>query len=152
MNSEMVKSNVEPNGTCMGTMCGEESRTRSLEPQTILLVEDEGSVRNVVSEILRSAGYRVLQAKNPEEAVRVLRGWAGTLELLLTDVVTPGNKNGRDLSRELRSACPRMKTIFMSGYSENEALLGIARDPGISFLSKPFSIPTLMNKIRDLLG
>ena len=152
MNSEMADPNVETNGVCIATVCGEESRTRSLEPQTILLVEDEGSVRNVVSEILQSAGYMVLLAKNAQEAVGILRGWAGTLDLLLTDVVMPGGKNGRELARELRSGCPGMKTIFMSGYSESAALLGSARDPGISFLSKPFSIPTLMNKIRDLLG
>jgi hypothetical protein len=82
--------------------------------------------------------------------VDVVRGSVRALRLLLTDVVMPG-KNGRELAKDLRSRCPGMKTIFMSGCGESAALLG-ARDQDVAFLSKPFSVSTLMNRVRDFLG
>jgi response regulator RpfG family c-di-GMP phosphodiesterase len=81
---------------------------------TILLVEDENFLREVTCEILESAGYRVLKTRNAKEAVLAFTEYKTIVRLLLTDVVLPG-ENGRDLANELRSVCPKLKIIFISG-------------------------------------
>jgi PleD family two-component response regulator len=83
-------------------------------PLTILLVEDEGFVREVACLVLESAGYRVLSTRNAAEAKREFRSCAEGIELLLTDVVLPG-RDGLALANDLRALCPTLKTIFMSG-------------------------------------
>ena len=97
--------------------------------RTILLVEDESFVRDVMDEVLQSVGYRVLKMQSAEEALEFCERSSEKLDLLLTDVVMPG-RNGRDLARELRKQSPTMRTLFMSGYGENVALLdrGLDRD------------------------
>jgi CheY-like chemotaxis protein len=82
--------------------------------RTILLVEDEGFVREVTCKVLQSAGYEVLSSCNAAEAKRKFRRCAAGVELLLTDVVLPG-RDGLALANELRALCPSLKTIFMSG-------------------------------------
>ncbi len=119
-------------------------------PGTILLVEDEAFVRNVIDEALQSVGYRVLKTQNAEEALQLYQSWHGELNLLLTDVVMPG-QNGRDLARQFRKQCPGLRTIFMSGYGESMALLGAERDANFFYLSKPFSLPGLLNKVKEVL-
>jgi DNA-binding NtrC family response regulator len=118
--------------------------------ETILLVEDEAFVREVTGEVLASAGYTVLKAGNAEEALWTFCRHEGEVHLLLTDVVMPG-KSGRDLAAELRSLSPGMKTIVTSGYSESVALLDGGQDSSVSFLAKPFSVQSLMQKIREML-
>ena len=81
---------------------------------TILLVEDENHLREVTGEVLESAGYRVLKARNATEALSAFGEYKTIVRLLLTDVVLPG-QNGRDLANELRSACPKLRIIFISG-------------------------------------
>jgi response regulator RpfG family c-di-GMP phosphodiesterase len=81
---------------------------------TILLVEDETFLREVTCEILESAGYRVLKTQDAAEAVSVFNEYKAIVRLLLTDVVLPG-QNGRDLANNLRSVCPKLKIIFISG-------------------------------------
>lgn len=81
---------------------------------TILLVEDEGFVREVACKVLESAGYRVLSTRNAAEAKRKFRGCVEGIELLLTDVVLPG-RDGLTLANDLQAICPTLKTIFMSG-------------------------------------
>jgi len=84
------------------------------EKPVILLVEDESLVRKVTCEVLQSAGYRVLKAKNSAEAARIFLQHGKEIDLLLTDVVMPG-RSGRELARELRAICSDLKTIFTSG-------------------------------------
>jgi CheY-like chemotaxis protein len=81
---------------------------------TILLVEDENFLREVTCEILESAGYRVLKTRNAKEAISAFTEYKTIVRLLLTDVVLPG-ENGRDLANELRSVCPKLKVVFISG-------------------------------------
>lgn len=119
--------------------------------ETILLVEDEDFVREVTCEVLLAAGYRVAKARNAAEAVRVFHRCGGQVQLLLTDVVLPG-RNGRDLARRLKVVQPDLKTIFISGYPENEVTKHGLQEPGVFYLPKPFSVDSLMGKIRQVLG
>jgi two-component system, cell cycle sensor histidine kinase and response regulator CckA len=97
---------------------GSELRTTAVQPSVekpvILLVEDEPLVRKVTCEVLQSAGYRVLKAKNTAEAIHTFSRHGEEIDLLLTDVVMPG-RSGRELARELRGICSDLKTIFTSG-------------------------------------
>lgn len=124
--------------------------SQAIRSRTILLVEDEAFVRDVMDEALQSVGYHVLKTQNAEEALQLYQSLHGELNLLLTDVVMPG-QNGRDLARQLRKQCPGLRTIFMSGYGESMALLGAERDANVFYLSKPFSLPALLNKVKDVL-
>ncbi len=81
---------------------------------TILLVEDEEYLREVTCEVLESAGYRVLKTRNAAEALSAFKEFKPIIRLLLTDVVLPG-QNGRDLANDLRSVCPELRIIFISG-------------------------------------
>jgi two-component system, cell cycle sensor histidine kinase and response regulator CckA len=96
--------------------------------ETILLVEDEAFVRDITGEILETAGYRVLKARNAAEATGAFRRYKAIIRLLVTDVVLPG-RNGRDLATELRKINPNLKTIFISGYP---VVLMLATSPAIS--------------------
>lgn len=115
---------------------------------TILLVEDENLVRKVTGEVLQSSGYAVLAATNALQAMKIFRRHRGEIRLLLTDVIMPG-KSGRELALELRSCSPEMKTIFISGYPDSALE---ERDSGTFFLPKPFSLDSLLRKVRDVLG
>ena len=119
-------------------------------PSTVLLVEDEGFVREVACEVLSRAGYRVLTARNAAEAVELFREHAGTVQLLLTDVVLP-DRNGLDLARELATADWGIKSIFVSGYPENSITRQEPRQAGWFYLAKPFSGTSLLHKISEAL-
>lgn len=115
----------------------------------ILLVEDEAFVRHVTCEVLEAAGYRVFKARNAREAVTTFRENSIEIQLLLTDVVLPG-QSGRELAQQLRHLKAGLKTIFVSGYPKNgKGTKGIA---GVSFLEKPFSSEGLLRKVREVLS
>jgi signal transduction histidine kinase/CheY-like chemotaxis protein len=118
--------------------------------ETVLLVEDEEMVRELVSETLRGYGFTVLEAPDGQEAVSVSERHRGTIHLLITDVVMPG-MNGLELARRLKSTRPDLLLLFMSGYSE-EAVneLGVM-GPGEVFLQKPITPSRLSEKVRELL-
>jgi two-component system cell cycle sensor histidine kinase/response regulator CckA len=113
-------------------------------------VEDEAFVREVACEVLSRAGYRVLKAGNAKEAVKIFREHAGEVHLLLTDVVLP-DRNGRDLAAELATLGDGVKSIFVSGYPENSITKRGLRQPGWFYLPKPFSVVSLLQKIREVL-
>ena len=117
---------------------------------TILLVEDENFVREVTAEVLLFAGYRVLKARTAVEASAAFRGCRENVQLLLTDVVLPG-RNGRALAADLRATHPGLKTIFISGYPENEITKHGLEEPGLFYLPKPFSVESLVKKVRQAL-
>ncbi len=118
--------------------------------ETILIVEDEGGIRALVRKILRRQGYHVLEASNGEEALDVLREHAGTIDLLLTDVMMPG-MNGVDLSYRAVEVQPAIRVLFVSGYTD-ESLLEAGRFPqGTAFLQKPFTLGGLLGKVREVL-
>ena len=120
------------------------------EATTILLVEDERFVREVASEILRSAGYGLLQARCAEEARRLFYEHED-VHLLVTDVVLPDD-NGTHLADELGSRRPGLKTIFISGYPENAVYrVGVQEHDLRYYLHKPFSTESLITKIKQVL-
>jgi len=114
--------------------------------ETILLVEDEESVRRLASLLLERSGYRVLVASSAEEALETARGYAGEIDLLLTDVVLPG-LNGRRLADLLSPERPSMKVVFASGYFDDRGILA----PGSDFIQKPFNPETLARSVRRAL-
>jgi two-component system cell cycle sensor histidine kinase/response regulator CckA len=117
---------------------------------TILLVEDDAFLRDASCEILESAGYRVLKTRNAAEAISAFNEYKSIVRLLLTDVVLPG-QNGRDLAHDLRTICPKLRIIFVSGYPENAVTEhGIEQD-GMFYLPKPFSLQSLTRKVRQVL-
>ena len=117
---------------------------------TILLVEDETFLCEVTCEILESAGYRVLKTRNAAEAIAAFSEYKAIVRLLLTDVVLPG-QNGRDLANDLRSVCPKLKIIFISGYPENVVTRHGIQEDGMFYLPKPFSLQSLTRKVRQVL-
>ncbi|HMK28565.1 MAG TPA: response regulator [Terriglobales bacterium] len=117
---------------------------------TILLVEDEGFVRNVACEILQSAGYDVITAKSGAEALQLYRERGGQVSLLVTDVVMPG-MNGLDLAEQLSAMQPGLKTIYMSGYTDNAVLRQDVEEAGIGYLQKPFTPDALTCMVRRVL-
>lgn len=118
---------------------------------TILLVEDEAFVREITCEILESAGYHVLKARNAAEADTRFRGHRSVVKLLLTDVVLPG-QNGRDLANDLRAMNSALRVIFISGYPLNIVTQKRLVEDGMFYLPKPFSAASLLRKVRQVLA
>jgi CheY-like chemotaxis protein len=118
--------------------------------ETILLVEDEESLRELARETLQLFGYTVLVAKHGVEALDIGERHEGALDLLLTDVIMP-QLNGPELAEQLGRRRPGLRVLFMSGYTGT--LLGHSRglDPGVALLEKPFSPDALARKVRDVL-
>jgi PAS domain S-box-containing protein len=115
--------------------------------ESILVVEDDDSVRGFVRTVLESRGYRVVAAANADDAVEQAVGHDGPIGLLLTDVVMPG-MSGADLAARIRDIVPDVKVLFVSGYTENTIVHHGVLDPGVSFLAKPFSPNTLAERVR----
>jgi signal transduction histidine kinase len=119
--------------------------------ETLLLVEDEPFVRDLVRDYLRTAGYGVLEAGSAEEALALAAGDGPPIALLITDVVLPG-MNGTALADELRRRMPGMGTLYMSGYPGDSMFGGETFEPGAAFLPKPFTRHVLTRTVRDVLS
>lgn len=119
--------------------------------KTVLVVDDEPSVLRVASKVLRRDGYEILEALGGEEALRVADEYTGTIDLLLTDVVMPG-LGGRELGERFRELHPGTALLFMSGYTEDEVLLQGIRVAEVNYISKPFTVAGLRDKVRDVLS
>jgi PAS domain S-box-containing protein len=118
--------------------------------ETVLLVEDEEAVRELTRIILAEEGYSVLVAKNAEHAEQLAAKGSDEIHLLLTDVVMPGI-SGRDLARRITGRNPRMRVLFMSGYTDNVIAHGGVLESGVAFLQKPFTPRGLRQKVREVL-
>jgi len=118
--------------------------------ETVLLVEDELTVRQATLEFLNLQGYIVLEAKNGEDALIVARAHPEHIDLMITDVIMP-HMGGAKLAEQMASDRPLMKVLFVSGYAESTALRQGAIDVTKRFLQKPFSLNTLAEKIRNIL-
>ena len=118
-------------------------------PETILLVEDEAFIRAATAEVLESAGYRLVVARSAVEALEAYRRCSWPVDLLLADIVMPG-MSGRELATELENLYPRARVLLMSGYAEQLAWCGRSAC-GEQFMAKPFSIPLLLRRVRDVL-
>ena len=118
--------------------------------EVILLVEDEPMILSMTTKMLERHGYTVLPVATPNEAIRLARNHTGDLHLLLTDVVMP-EMNGRDLAENLISLYPKLKRLFMSGYTANVIAHQGVLDEGVDFIQKPFSRNDLAAKVREVL-
>jgi two-component system cell cycle sensor histidine kinase/response regulator CckA len=118
--------------------------------ETILLVEDETPLRNMLREALANAGYRVLEASDGADAIWKWERDARTIDLLITDVVMP-IVNGRELARRLGQLTPRMQVLYMSGYAADVIAYHGILDAGTNFIQKPFLPDALRLKVRDVL-
>jgi CheY-like chemotaxis protein len=118
--------------------------------ETILLVEDDLAVREVTRRILERQGYTLLEAQNGQEALRLLSHERGHISLLLADVIMPG-MSGKELARKAVQISPDLKTLFMSGYTDETIAQHGVLEPGVAFLQKPFSPTALARKVRATL-
>jgi CheY-like chemotaxis protein len=117
---------------------------------TVLLVEDEPTVRNVVRRILKREGFRVLTADSAERALAVSAEQSHAIDLLVTDVVMSG-MGGPQLAEQLRALRPNIRTLLMSGYSRNQVIPHDDPAGGAMFLAKPFTNDSLVAKVTELL-
>ena len=118
---------------------------------TVLVVEDEGELRELVTEVLGIAGYSVLSAASPIAALEIARQHAGPIHLLLTDVVMP-EMSGRDLADRLVQTRPGLRILYMSGYTDDAIVHHGVLDPGTVLLQKPFTPDKLTRMVGDLLA
>jgi PAS domain S-box-containing protein len=118
--------------------------------ETILLVEDENSLREVTVEYLKNKGYNMLVASEGESAIAAATSCAKPIDLLLTDVILPGS-SGVQLAQRLAADNSKIRVLYVSGYTADAIVHHGGHDPNFAFLSKPFSLPALARKIRSIL-
>ncbi|MCX7868290.1 MAG: response regulator, partial [Limisphaera sp.] len=120
--------------------------------ETILVVEDNEPVRKIAVACLRKLGYTILEASNGNTAIQLVQNYRGTIDLLFTDMIMPGNINGLDLYEKLKEKMPGLKVIFTSGHPGD--VLQIKADLMASgiFLKKPFDPVALAEKVRNCLN
>ena len=119
--------------------------------ETVLLVEDEESVRELVRETLVIRGYKVLEGENGESGLRVAETCNEHIDMLITDVVMPG-MGGRELAKKLLLLRPGISVLYLSGYTEDAVVHQGGLIPGTAFLQKPFTLQALAKKVRDVLN
>jgi CheY-like chemotaxis protein len=119
--------------------------------ETILLVEDEESVRQLVRDTLSAKGYKVLEAENGEAGFATAACHQGKLDLVITDVVMPG-MGGREMVKQLIETRPGIKVLYLSGYTEDAIISDGSIEKGTAFLQKPFTLQNLSRKVREVLG
>ncbi|HEY7576034.1 MAG TPA: ATP-binding protein, partial [Acetobacteraceae bacterium] len=119
--------------------------------ETVLVVDDEPTVRMLVTEVLEDHGYSAIEAADSVSALKVLRSDV-RIDLLITDVGLPGSMNGRQMADAAREARPGLRVLFITGYAENAAIGKSPLQPGMHVLSKPFSMDKLAASIRVLIA
>jgi PAS domain S-box-containing protein len=132
------------------TLPERDQEERQVGLETILVLEDEDAARQAAGRTLERYGYTVLEAGDAAEAEQVLASHPGQIHLLLTDVVLPG-ESGIDFARRLTDLRPGIKVLYMSGYAEDRIARYGLEGERINFVSKPFTVPTLTHKIREIL-
>jgi CheY-like chemotaxis protein len=130
---------------------GPVASARPTEGTTVLLVEDEPQLRLLVCTILERAGYAVHVAADPLEALEIANAHIGEIDLLLTDVLMP-HMNGKVLAEKLEPLHPKMRVLYMSGYTENTIVHHGDIDEGVNFLSKPITQDRLLAKVASVLA
>lgn len=128
-----------------------EKSTNLSGTETVLLVEDEDAVRRLAQEVLESNGYRVLDASNGNEAIKVAQRHDGIIDVMVTDVVMP-QLGGRELAEKLLVTRPEMRVLYMSGYTDDAIVHHGVLDGSAAFLEKPFAPNALALKIREVLS
>jgi two-component system, cell cycle sensor histidine kinase and response regulator CckA len=118
--------------------------------ETVLLVEDEEAVRFLTRALLERAGYHVFECATPAEAEALFDAHANGVHLLLTDVIMPGS-TGPALFERLAARRPVLKVLYMSGYTDDAILRSGVTDQPAAFLEKPFTVDSLLRKVREVL-
>lgn len=129
---------------------GEAESTESSVAETILVAEDEPSLLALAARILRDRGYRVLEAHDGKEALRLARECKEIIHLILTDAVMPG-MGGKQVVELIEAARPGIKSLYMSGYTDNAIVQHGILNADIAFIQKPFTVETLTRKVREVL-
>ena len=119
--------------------------------QTVLVVDDEEMVRRLAARMLVTLGYRILEARSGQEAVRLLRRGAHRIDGVLTDVAMPGI-GGRELGETISRCWPQIRVLYMSGFAANRMVNEGALDPSVPFIQKPFTSEQLGRRVRELLA
>ncbi|WP_312932983.1 PAS domain-containing protein [Pseudomonas sp.] len=136
-----VEHRIEPNDT---------PTVRHQAGKTVLVVDDEPTVRLLLNDVLSDLGYRVIDAADSVAGLAVLRSDAA-IELMITDVGLPGGLNGRQLADAGRALRPTLKTLFITGYAESAAIGNGQLEPGMLILTKPFAVDALVARVRELM-
>ena len=132
-------------------LAGLSDAPRAEQGETVLIVDDEPSVRMLVTEVLEDLGYTAIEAADGPAGLKVLQSNV-RIDLLVTDVGLPGGMNGRQVADAGRAVRPGLKVLFITGYAEN-AIVGSGQlEPGMQVLTKPFVMETLASRIRDLIA
>ncbi len=120
-------------------------------PETILLVDDEALLRQLVRSILQTRGYTILEASGGMDAIRICQQHEGPIHLLVTDVIMPG-MNGQSLTEQVTALRPHARVLYMSGCADSTLLTLSERKIEIAFIQKPFTPYALVCKVREVLG
>jgi len=118
--------------------------------ETILVVEDEQSLRKLISRVLKAGGYKVLQAQHGNEALHISKEYKKPIAILVTDVVMP-KIGGRELAQCLEESRPEMKVLYISGYTDDTVIHQGVLKEGMPFIQKPFTAQVLLKKVRGIL-
>jgi PAS domain S-box-containing protein len=118
--------------------------------ETVLVIDDEPTVRLLVVDALQDAGYRVLEAPDGPKGLKILQS-ESRIDLLVTDVGLPGGMNGRQVADAGRALRPNLKVLFITGYAENAVVGNGHLDPGMQVITKPFAIDALASRVRDII-
>jgi two-component system, cell cycle sensor histidine kinase and response regulator CckA len=118
--------------------------------ETVLVVEDQGAVRDLIEKTLRRFGYAVITAGTTSQASTAVRGHSGPIDVMLTDVVLPDG-NGREVARRTLAIRPSMRVLYMSGYTDEAIVHHGVLDEGLAFIQKPFTAEQIVQKIREVL-
>jgi CheY-like chemotaxis protein len=129
---------------------GPPARPPAAGRETVLLIEDEASLRDLLVETLEGAGYAVLVAPGGEDALRMVQEHPGVIHLVVTDVMMPG-LTGRQVAERIRAARPEVRVLFVSGYVGDALARHGVSEPEARLLSKPFTAEALLRKVREVL-
>ncbi len=124
---------------------------RAEQGETVLIVDDEPTVRMLVADVLEEFGYTAIEATDGATGLRIMQSDV-RIDLLVTDVGLPGGMNGRQMADAARVTRPDLKVLFITGYAENAVISHGHLDPGMHLLTKPFTMDVLASRIRDLIG
>ena len=124
---------------------------RAEQGETVLVVDDEPTVRMLVAEVLEELGYAALEAADGAAGLKLLQSGV-RVDLLVTDVGLPGGMNGRQMADAARLTRPELKVLFITGYAENAVVGNGHLDPGMHVMTKPFAMESLALRIRELIG